>query len=140
VTLLAPLAGLPAGTQIIIGHAQSDATYPSGLACGTTPGSVSGEAFTVLAVGKLNGVPVVHAENDDVVLPATGGSGAVTIVNLVVPGVLASTTATDSSDGSLVPSPHATSHSAVQGLNLLDGLVTADVLDVTSTSNTSAAG
>src|SRR5205823_12842939 len=49
VTLLAPLGTLPAGAEVIVAHAQTDAKYPSGLACGTTPNTVSGKAFTALA-------------------------------------------------------------------------------------------
>ncbi len=73
ITLLAPLGILPAGAHIIIGHAQTDATFPSqNPACGTTPGSVSGYAFTAYAHATLLNSQLINALVDNVSLPSDG--------------------------------------------------------------------
>jgi len=134
VTLLAPIGTLPAGAQIIVAHAQSDATYPTGLACGTQPSTVSGEAFSAFVQGSLFGESVLVAKQGDAVLPPTGGSMSDQVNDLDVDGVLWQSTASNTTSGSLDPKPNSTARSRVTGLSLLDGLITADVLDVASTS------
>jgi hypothetical protein len=130
--LLKSYLGFPAGTTVTLSHADSSAQSPiSGCPDAKT---VSGEAFTAYVDGNLAGKDLVDVKVGDAVLPSVGGSdsdGAV--VN--VPGVAFSATAANTTSGSLAPHPNATSRSIVQGVNVLNGLVTARVLDVKATSS-----
>src|SRR5262249_40559118 len=84
---LAPLRGLPAGAEIIVGHSDAQATYPSGIPCDSHGAILSGEAFTAFAQGKLLGAPILTAKVGDAVLAPTGGSNANEILNLNLPPV-----------------------------------------------------
>ncbi|MFZ6003564.1 MAG: choice-of-anchor P family protein [Actinomycetota bacterium] len=139
VTMLAPFAGLPAGAEIIVAHADSEATYPSGTACGRELGFVTGEAFSVFAHGAVGGQPIDLVKQGDAVLPALGGSDSDEVNELTLDGVVSATSARNSTSGAISTSPNSTSRSQIFGLDLLDGLITADVLDVMSTSSTSGA-
>ena len=121
----------PAGTTITLSHADSDARSPiSGCPAAKT---VSGEAFTAYVDGNLAGQDLVDVKVGDAVLPSVGGSDSDgTFVH--IPGVVTSLTAANTTSGSLTPHPNATSRSIVQGANVLNGLVTARVLDVKATS------
>lgn len=130
--VLKPLLGLPAGATVTVAHAQSDAQSPT-VGC---PGlkRVSGEAFTAFANGNLAGQNLVNVKVGDAVLPSTGGSNSDgTLAN--VPGVATSATAANTTSGSLLPSPNATARSVVEQAKVLGTVVTADVLDVKSTSS-----
>lgn len=122
----------PAGTQVVLSHAQSDAQSPMS-GCPDAK-SVSGEAFTAYVDGDLAGKDLVDLKVGSAVLPATGGSNSDGTV-AYVPGVVTSLTATNTTAGTLNPNPAATSRSIVEGVNVLNGLVTARVLDVKATSS-----
>lgn len=131
-TVLSPLVGFPAGTEVILGHAQSDAKSPIST-CPVRTGKVSGEAYTAKVNGFLAGTDFVNVKVGAAVLPETGGIDVNgTVVNL--PGVAQTATATNTTSGSLAPKPNSTARSITQGANILGGLVTADILDVKSTS------
>ena len=128
VRLLVPFAGLPAGVDIRVGHAESRATYPQGLACGTVANAVGAEAFTAF-VSTILGTQVKVGEASIIPLGGTSSNGVVG----VVPGVVGTGTVYNFATGNAsVPSSRATSH--VEDLNVLGGLVTANVIDATSTS------
>lgn len=130
-TVLSPLVGT-VGSSVILGHAQSDAQSPIST-CPVRTGSVSGEAYTARVNGFLAGTDFANVQVGTAVLPETGGADFNgTIVNL--PGVAQTATATNTTSGSLAPKPNSTARSITQGANVLGGLVTADVLDVKSTS------
>lgn len=130
--LLQPLLGFPKGTQVIVGHAESGAQSPT-VGC---PGlkSVSGEAFTAYVDGNVAGRDFVEVKVGDAVLPSTGGQNS-DGTNVGVPGVATSSTASNTTSGSLSPNPSATSRSVVESVNVLNGLITADVLDVSCVSS-----
>jgi hypothetical protein len=129
--LVKPLLGLPAGAEVIVAHAQSDVVGP---ACGSDVLSVSGEAFTAFVEGTLVGQTLVGTKVGDAVLPSQGGSDS-DGTPAQLPGIVTSGTTLNTTSGTLDPNPNSTSHSVVQGLNVLGGLVTADVLDVASSSS-----
>lgn len=132
VRLLIPFAGLPAGVDIVVGHAESSATYPQGLACGTTASTVGAEAFTAF-VSTILGTQVRVGDASIIPLGGTSSNG----VGASLPGLVTSGTALNYATGSAAaPSSSATSH--VEDLNVLDGLVTANVIDATSNSPNSA--
>lgn len=131
--LVAPYLGFPPGTTVTLSHAQSDAQSP--ISSCPDAKSVSGEAFTAKLDGDLLGKDFLDVRYDDAVLPPTGGQQTVTTAGVNVPGVVFSQTAFDTTAGSLSPNPHAGSQSVVQYANVLNGLVTADVLDVRATSS-----
>ena len=144
VTLLKPFAGLDRGAEIIVSSASTEATYPNGRACGTQPPTVSGDAFSASAEGLIGGEQVAFVQHGDAEIPPTGGSDADHIENLSVPGAVTAATTDNTSCGSLTDAtacggagsnPYATSRSLLQGVNILDGLITADVIDVTATSS-----
>src|SRR5207302_9596356 len=97
-------------------------------------GTVSGEAFTAFAQGSLGGVPIVTVKEGDAVIAPLGGSDSNALVNVNVPGILLATAANNSTSGSIAGNPQSTARSLVSGVNILNGVVTADVLDVASTS------
>jgi hypothetical protein len=121
----------PAGTSIVISHADSEAQSPiSGC---PDAKSVSGEAFTAYVDGNLAGKDLVNVKVGDAVLPPTGGSDFDGVF-VYVPGVVTSATAANTTSGSLNPHPNATSRSVVESANVLNGLVTARVVDVKASS------
>lgn len=130
--LLKPVLGFPAGTQVIVAHAEGDAQSPT-IGC---PGlkSVSGEAFTAFVDGNVAGQDLVEVKVGDAVLPSTGGNNS-DGTNVSLPGVATSNTAANTTSGSLQPNPNATSRSVVEGANVLGGLITAQVLDVRCSSS-----
>lgn len=129
--LLKSYLGYPAGTTITLSHADSEAQSPiSGCPDART---VSGEAFTAYVDGNLAGRDLADVKVGDAVLPSVGGSDSDgTVVH--IPGVATSLTAANTTSGSLNPYPNATSRSIVEGANVLNGLVTARVIDVKATS------
>lgn len=134
--LLRSYLGVPAGTQVVVSHADSEAQSPiSGC---PEAKSVSGEAFTAYVDGNLAGKDLVEVKVGDAVLPSVGGSDSDgTVVN--IPGVVTSATAANTTSGSLDPNPHARSRSLVEGVNVLNGVVTARVLDTKATSSANGA-
>ena len=95
---------------------------------------MSGQAFTLFAHATIFGTPLALALVDNVVLPVTGGAAGAGVNGTFIPGLAASGTATDTTTGSVLPSPHSASDSRIQGLSLLNGLITADVVDASCTS------
>ena len=136
IVLLKSYLGYPAGTSVVISHAESEAQSPiSG--CPDTK-SVSGEAFTAYVDGNLAGKDLVNVKVGDAVLPPTGGSDFDGVF-VYVPGVVTSATAANTTSGSLNPHPNATSRSVVESANVLNGLVTARVVDVKASSSANGA-
>jgi hypothetical protein len=134
VTLLKPLGSLAAGAEIIIGHAETKALSPADP-CPSTK-SVSGRAFTAFAEGRLgpDEEPIATTQVGDASLPPTGGADDTHTLLVIVPPAVVAASGHDTTSGSLEPDPNATARSLTQGATLLDGLVTARVLDVKSTS------
>jgi hypothetical protein len=129
------LLGPAPGTVIRVAHAESKATYPSGLVCGSSPANVSGEAFIASARGTIGTVDVATARQGDAVLPAYGGSASNSVANVLVPSVLSTGIGNVTTSGATGSSPHSTSNGHVANVSLLGGAVTASALDVTSTSS-----
>jgi hypothetical protein len=93
--------------------------------------------------GTLLGSDFLDTEVANAEITPLGGS-AISGELASIPGIVANATTTNTASGSLTPTPNATSRSITQGVNVLSGLfagglVTADVLDVQSTSTTSGA-
>lgn len=123
--------GLLDGTSVTVGHAESKATYPTGMACGKNPNTVSGHAFTAYAdLPLLDPVYVNKAEITP--LGGTANADAASVTGL--PGTLGASALTNSATGSIGNPPTATSKSKAAAVNVLNGLVTADALDVTAHS------
>lgn len=94
-------------------------------------GSVSGEAYSVnvdlkalLGLLEVKLGPIPH-----VTLPPTGGYDSETLLSLSLPGIVQSGTLVNTTAGAVGPvKAGSASVSAVEQLNLLDGLIKADVL------------
>jgi hypothetical protein len=111
--------------------------------------TVSGEAYGVsVNVAGVNGTSVTVPKTPDVVLPPGGGTEQNQIASITIPGTLASQTLAVTTTGSINgTNASAQSSAAVEHLNILNGLVTADsVVAVASstgngtTASSSAAG
>lgn len=107
------------------------------LLCGT--GSVSGEAFGVFVGVQTPGPPPVSVsvpKRPDVVLPSTGGTRSDQVANVTVGGIgsfastLSSGTLTVKTVGTVGHNAsNADSSAAVENVSILDGLVTADLIE-----------
>jgi uncharacterized repeat protein (TIGR01451 family) len=139
ITLLAPLGTLPAGANITVAHAETDATYPSGLGCGVGASTVSGNAFTAFANGTFVNTTLVNAQVGDAELPVTGGSNTDNILSVPLAPLAAAGAGVDYTNGQTTSNPvTATSGSNVANVNVLGGLVTANAIDVKSSSSATA--
>jgi hypothetical protein len=99
-----------------------------------TPSSVSGEAFGV-SVNLTAPVAVSVPKTPDVVLPPNGGMQQADLVGLNQQGVISTSVLDVSTEGSIGPhSASAVSQASVDKLNLLNGFITADIVEAMSTS------
>ena len=105
-----------------------------GLLVGATnalPNSVSGEAFGI----SLNAAGVAVGPTPHVVLPPDGGMVSDQLLRITVPNAAASTTLGVVTTGSIGPSTaSAQSSASVEGVNLLNGLVSARIVVAMSSS------
>lgn len=132
VTLLEPFGDLEKGAEIIVSHANSEATSPADPC--PNPDAVSGLAFAASADARLGGQSVATGNIGEANLPPTGGSDTTAVAEITEPGLIESGTAVDTTSGSLDPDPNATARSVIEDADVLGGLVTADVLDVRASS------
>ena len=122
VTLSTAKFGLPAGTQIVVGHANS------ALAQTSIPNAGDAARIRVQRLvarrhsGHLGpGIPGWHVGNTN------GKTLQNTAASTSIPGVLSSGTATNSVNGTLVdPTSTSVTTATIQNLNLLGGLISAD--------------
>ncbi len=99
-----------------------------------TPSSVSGEAFGV-SVNLTAPAAVSVPKTPDVVLPPNGGMREADLVSLSQPGLVSTSVLDVNTEGSIGPhSASAVSQASVDHLNLLNGLITADIVEAMSTS------
>ncbi len=142
------LNGLLGTGDVIIAQAHADVDFTpvavDPCACPQPQNTVSGEAFgSEIALDTL-----VVEKNPRSLLSSQGGNATAGAASVTVPGTLSSGTVTTSTSGSIGPvSASAQSETEVQGLDVLNGLVTADVLDAMAsctgdgaTASCSAAG
>lgn len=122
VTVSNPL-GIPAGTQVVVSSATS------GMVRAFAPAIVTGESFgtEVSVAGILNSSP-----SAEVMLPCYGTSGQTltdSVASLNLAGVLTSGTIMDTGK-SILTSPYSSGEmtTQVEGLNLLNGLISANVI------------
>jgi len=105
-----------------------------GLLVGATnahPNSVSGEAFGI----SVNAAGVRVGPTPHVVLPPDGGMVSDQLVRIAVPNAVSSTTLGVVTTGSIGPNTaSAQSSASVENVNLLNGLVTADIVVAMSSS------
>jgi len=105
-----------------------------GLLVGATnaySNSVSGEAFGI----SVNAAGVTVGPTPHVVLPPDGGMASDQLLRITVPNAAASTTLGVVTTGSIRPSTaSAQSSASVEGVNLLNGLVTARIVVAMSSS------
>jgi len=121
----------PVGTEVTIAHAGSGITVTS------APGALDGAAYGTVVTGSL----LASTPTAPVCVPGPGTDGVVktkTLVGVNLPLILTSGTVVNSAVGNIT-SNLSDSHtsSTIQGLNLLAGLVTADVIYAQSDATTS---
>ncbi|MFP5371290.1 MAG: choice-of-anchor P family protein [Actinomycetes bacterium] len=142
VTLVQPFLTLPKGTEIVVAHADTTASFPSGLACGARPGLVSGDAYNAWVNGTIAGQQFANVQVGDARITPLGGSDSDGVA-ANIPGVVTNATVANTASGSIAGDPSATARSRAENVNVLSalrpgGLVTADAIDVRSTSTTTA--
>ncbi len=99
-----------------------------------TPSSVSGEAFGV-SVNLTAPITLSVPKTPDVVLPPNGGMQQADLVGLNQQGVISTSVLDVSTEGSIGPhSASAVSQASVDNLNLLNGFITAGIVEAMSTS------
>lgn len=113
-------------TDVIVGHAEGRAKFPSALACAEEIPSVSGDAFLLEALNLTP--PAGYGQVGLVTLGSTGGDDGATVLDTTPHGVVTGNTRTR---GSLSPL-EAHSVAAYNGANLLGGAVTAVTIEARS--------
>jgi len=121
------------GARIVVGHSHAEAAYPSGLACGLAPSTVSGRAYTA----HVQTSTILDLTVNDAEIAPLGGSEDANGASANVPGVLSAGAVTNHAEGSIGTSPAANARSTVAGLNLLGGMITAQSLDMRAASTAS---
>lgn len=122
------ILGLKVGTQVVVSNATS------GMVNVYAPGILSGGSYGTQVTGQLLASAPTAPES----LPCTGTGGSVltdTLAGVNLASILSTGTVTDTAESNLtnsLSSGHNTS--TVQGLNLLNGLVTANVMEAQVTS------
>jgi hypothetical protein len=127
---LANTFGLPVGSQIIISHAQSKTQI--------APGLIAGNSNDVLLTGLPSKVGPV--ENNVIPCSGTPGGAVVTrsLAGLNVPSVLSTGTLVTTAQGSSTPtSASGETTATIQNSNLLNLLVTADLIKADATATLS---
>jgi len=116
------LLGLQVGTEIIVSNATS------GMVNVFAPGIISGQSYGTQVIGTLLASAPTAPES----LPCFGTAGQVLTNNLAsvdLPSILTTGTVTDTVESNLTLSLSSGQNtSVVQGLNLLNGLITASVM------------
>lgn len=106
-----------------------------GLA-GASENAVEGEAFGVYVDLENVGVRVSVGETPRVVLPPGGGADLEQVLRIEVPGAVVSDTMSVSTSGAIgADSASAQSGASVEGLAVLDGLITAELVVAVCASN-----
>ena len=121
--------GIPVGTQIIVAHAFSGLTQVSG------PGTLDGTAF-----GTSVSSTIIKSSQTAPASVGCLGNALITKtqqLGINVPNVLSSGTITDTAQGSITASLSSSqTTSSVQSVNLLNGTITADVIQDQASAST----
>lgn len=124
------LLNIPVGAQIIVSDANSGITLIGG------PGALDGLSYGTAVYGPLLNSSPTAPES----VPCQGTNGVVktnTLTGVTLPMILTSGTVVDTGEGSVAPTGSSSqTSSTVQGLNLLAGLVTADVITAQASGST----
>jgi hypothetical protein len=115
------LLGIPVGTEVIVSSALS------GIVHVFAPAIITGGSFGT----KVTGQPLTSSATAPEYLPCVGTGGTIltnTLGSLNLPQVLTSGTITDTAESNLSTTSTGTTTSTVQNLNLLNGLVSANVI------------
>lgn len=121
------LLGLQVGTEVIVSNAVSQ------LFNEPAPGIISGHSYGTSVTSQLLGSQLLDSSpTAPEVLPCQGTNGTVltnTQVGVSLPSILTAGTLTDTAESNLTPTYSSGQNtSTIQGLNLLNGLVTATVM------------
>lgn len=120
--------GLQVGTEIVVSSATS------GMINVFAPAILNGGSFGTAVQGTL----LSSAPTAPVILPCLGTNGAVmtnTLAGINLPGILSSGTMTNTGESNLTNTASSgRTTSIVQGLNLLNGLITANVMNAQVTA------
>jgi hypothetical protein len=122
------ILGLQVGTEVVVSSATS------GMLNVYAPAILNGQSFGTEVLGNL----LSSAPTAPVILPCLGTNGTVmtnTVASINLPAILTSGTVTNTGESDLTNSSSSgRTTSMVQGLNLLSGLVTANVINAQVTT------
>jgi hypothetical protein len=125
------ILGIPVGTQIIVADAYSS------LLEVRSPAALGGEAYGTQIIGQL----VTSSPTAPAIEPCTGTGGRTvtkTLAGVTIPLVLSSGTITDTAEGTATSAgANGETSDTIQGVNLLSGVVTADVISDQANGSTS---
>lgn len=121
VTLVQPFLTLPKGAEIVVAHADTTASFPSGLACGAQPGLVSGDAYNAWVNGTIAGQQFANVQVGDARITPLGGSDSDGVA-ANIPGVVTNATVANTASGSIAGDPSATARSRAENVNVLSAL------------------
>ena len=125
-----PLTPIDESSDVIVSHAESRASYPSGFGCEAVP-TVSGHGYALDLRGFVEDDEQVGHRLAEVLLPITGGEDRSTLADVDTP-LGTSDSADVRTAGSVVQDPasaQASTTATVEGLNLLDGLIRATAVE-----------
>ncbi|HLG01050.1 MAG TPA: choice-of-anchor P family protein [Acidimicrobiia bacterium] len=131
---------LSTASDVIVAHAEAQATFPSTLGCGVMADQVSGRAFALSLDESPAAGPARVAE---VNLPSTGGvqgdGGAVTLPGVAAAGTATTQTVGEVNDGEFVTpgdgvAVQSASLARTEGLDLLGGMITATKVEASTAS------
>lgn len=116
------LLGLQVGTDLVVSSATS------GIVKVFAPAILNGQSYATQVIGPL----LASGPSAPAILPCTGTNGSVittTLGSLNLPGILNSGTVTDTAESNITQTLSSGQNtSTIQGLNLLNGLITANVM------------
>jgi hypothetical protein len=133
--------------DLVVSHADSKASFPSGIGCGGSIPSVSGSGYALgvnLRPDSSDGIDLGNVKVAEVNLPSTGGQDDAVLASVDVPDVVKATAAEAHTTGEITDKDgdnepvEAHTLARTAGLNLLDGAITARVIEATSDSTPAA--
>ncbi|HLZ63252.1 MAG TPA: choice-of-anchor P family protein [Ktedonosporobacter sp.] len=119
--------GLSVGTRILIAHAQTSFNRTA------MPAAVSANAYALYVLVKAGSGSVSSGPWSLAEIGCTGGDTSVSLAGVSVPGIASTGTISDTAFGKITSSSaNANSSSAIEEVNLLNGLITADTAKTTA--------
>ncbi|HKY90403.1 MAG TPA: choice-of-anchor P family protein [Nevskiaceae bacterium] len=124
--------------DIIVSHARAQADFPQTRVCtAAAPSAVSGHAYVLSTTIDHPAAPSLLVGFSGI--PSTGGAASQSLADVFVPGLVTAGAASSSSVGTITAlAARSVSKASVADVNLLDGQVTATIIQSQATSRAAA--